>query len=84
MSSPNLVSPQVINEPGLSQEGHPRIPVSEETILKQEKKERPLVLDPIIISYFGEFRNDMKSVLSSLCTAGHGIGQSKQRGGPGG
>ena len=80
MSNPNLVSPQVTKQPGLS----PKVTVSEESILKQEKKERPLVLDPIIISYFSEFQHQFKTLLNSSCKAVLDTDRSKPQGGPGG
>jgi hypothetical protein len=80
MSNPNLVSPQVAKQPGLS----PKVTVSEESILKQEKKERPLILDPIVISYFSEFHQQSKELLNFLCKAVHDTAQSKPQGGPGG
>ena len=79
MSNPNLVSPQVTKQPGLS----PKVTVSEESILKQEKKERPLILDPIVISYFGEFQQQFKTILNSSCKAVRDTDRSKPQDGLG-
>ena len=37
-------------------ESHTEIKVTAEEILESERKERPLVLDPIVIASFGDFR----------------------------
>ena len=59
------------------------IKVSADEILEQEKKVRPLVLDPIVIASFGDFHAAFKKYLSysykdSGCTS-----QSKPPNGPG-
>ena len=79
MSNPNLVSPQATKQPGLSS----KVTVSEESILKQEKKERPLILDPIVISYFSEFHHQFKGLLNSSCKAVLDTDRSKPQDGLG-
>jgi hypothetical protein len=81
MSNPNLDShPQQTNEPGLSSP----VTLTAEQILELEKKARPLILDPIIISSFGEFQLEFRHLLNSLCKVAHDTAQSKKQGGPGG
>lgn len=81
MSNPNLVSlPQQTNEPGLSSP----VTLTAEQILDVEKKARPLILDPIVISTFGEVQIQFRHLVNSLCKVAHDTVQSKPQGGPGG
>ena len=62
---------------------HPEVKVTGEEILETERKERPLVLDPIIIASFGDFQAAFRKYLSysykdSGCTS-----QSAPPSGPG-
>lgn len=59
-------------------EAHPESKVTEEEILETERKERPLVLDPIIIASFGDFQAAFKKYLSYLCKDSGCTSQSAQ------
>lgn len=43
-------------------------PPHADVILDTEPKQRPLVLDPVVIAYFGDFHKDLVAYLMSVCT----------------
>jgi hypothetical protein len=44
------------------------MPTPADVILDTEPKQRPLVLDPIVIAYFGDFHKDLVTYLTAVCT----------------
>ncbi len=60
------------------------VPVSADEILEAERKERPLLLDPIVIASFGDFHAAFKTYLNySLCKVSGCTAQSKPPSVPG-
>lgn len=57
--------------------------VTAEEILETERKERPLVLDPIVIASFGDFQAAFKKFLSYSYKGVGCTGQSTPLNGPG-
>ncbi len=57
--------------------------VTAEEILDAERKERPLVLDPIVIASFGDFQAAFRKYLSYSCKAAGCTDQSMPPSGPG-
>ena len=58
---------------------------SADEILEQEKKVRPLTLDPIVVASFGDLFSGLKDLLTCLSyKAARDTSQSKPPNGPGG
>ncbi len=57
--------------------------VTAEEILDAERKERPLVLDPIVIASFGDFQAAFRKYLSYSCKDSGCTSQSKPPSDPG-
>jgi hypothetical protein len=64
-------------------ESRQEVKVSEEEILESERKERPLVLDPIVIASFGDFHAAFMKYLSCSYKGAGCTAQSKPPSGPG-
>jgi hypothetical protein len=60
------------------------VKVSEEEILEAERKERPLLLDPIIVASFGDFHAAFLKYLSCSYKGVGCTGQSTRPNGPDG
>lgn len=56
--------------------------VTAEEILDAERKERPLVLDPIVIASFGDFQAAFRKYISYSCKDSGCTSQSRPPSGP--